>query len=188
MGIMIIQATLWTISLAALLWSAASDLRRRIIPDELVILVAVSGILLRLVERPGQIWISLIAAGLVFVALGFLCRSGFLGGGDVKLMAAATLMVRPDQAGALLIGIALAGGLLSCLYLGASRAFGPAAPAQGAGAGTPVDGALPAWLRVERMRLAGRRQVPYGAAIAAATVWFIAREISECSFAIPCSF
>lgn len=188
MGIMIIQATLWTASLAALLWSAASDFRQRIIPNELVILIAVSGILLRLVERPGQIWISLLAAGLVFAALGLLCRSGVLGGGDVKLMSAATLMVRPDQTGALLIGIALAGGLLSCLYLGASRAFDPSASAQGAGAGTRGEGGLPEWLRAERMRLAGRRQVPYGVAIAGATVWFIAREISKCSFAIPCSF
>ena len=120
MSLVVIPKILWAISLAALLLSAATDLKERIIPNKLVIVIALSGLLLCITMRPGQIGVSLVASALVFLAMGVLCRYEAIAGGDVKLMAAVTLLVPPDGVGELMAGIALAGGLLSCLYLGAS--------------------------------------------------------------------
>ena len=131
MSFVIIPKILWMISLAALLLSAATDLKERIIPNELVIAIALSGLLLCLTIRPGQICICLVASALVFLAMGVLCRYQALAGGDVKLMAAVTLLVPPGGVGELMAGIAVAGGLLSCLYLGASYMIRDACSASG---------------------------------------------------------
>lgn len=125
MSFMIIPKILWMTSVAALVASAATDLKERIIPNELAAAIAIAGLLISLFVRPDQIGASLAAAALVFVVLGVLCRYGVLGGGDVKLMAAVTLLVPPGDVGDLLTRIALAGGLLSSFYLGASYIIRP---------------------------------------------------------------
>ena len=128
MSLTFIQAVLWTIVLAGLFWGAVTDLKERIIPDELAILIALAGLILCLAARPGQLWLSLIAAFVVFLGSGLLCRYGMIGGGDVKLMAAVVLLVPPHEIGELLIAIALAGGVLSSVYLGASLMLGSVPP------------------------------------------------------------
>ncbi len=175
MTFVIIPKILWAISLAALLLSAATDLKQRIIPNELVLVVALSGLLLGLAMRPGQVCISLVVAALIFLMLGFLCRYGVLGGGDVKLMAAVTLLVPPGGIADLLIGIALAGGLLSCFYLGASYFARDAL----AGSCEPAG---------ERVRVASRTEAPYAVAILGGVIWYVARESFPCSSAMSCLF
>jgi prepilin peptidase CpaA len=44
-----------------------------------------------------------------------------VGGGDAKLIAAVTILVQPSQIATLLLGIAVMGGVLSCIYLIAQR-------------------------------------------------------------------
>ncbi len=188
MSFVVIPNILWTISLAALLLSAATDLKERIIPNELVLVIALSGLLLCLAMRPGQIGISLMASALVFLALGVLCHYGALAGGDVKLMAAVTLLVPPGSIGDLLIGIALAGGLLSGLYLGASYMVRNACSGSG---DVPPENAVSSvaeWARVESIRIASRKQVPYAVAILGGVIWYFARERFPCSSAMPCLF
>jgi prepilin peptidase CpaA len=168
-----IQAVLWTVVLAGLFWGAATDLKERIIPNELVILIALTGLTLSLVSQPGQVWISLIAAALVFLGFGLLCRYGMIGGGDVKLMAAVTLLVPPQEVGKLLIAIALAGGVLSCVYLGASFMV-RCVPAENPSLEADGGAALTRWFKLESVRIASRKQAPYAIAILGGVIWHVA--------------
>lgn len=187
MSFMIMPAILWMTSLAALVASAATDLKERIIPNELVVVIALAGLLLCLAMRPGQIGISLLAATLVFLALGVVAHYGAIAGGDVKLMAAVTLLVPPGSVFELLARIALAGGFLSCLYLGASYMIGSArANSCDAVSKNAVSG-VAAWARLESARIASRKQVPYAVAILGGVIWYVARERFPCS-AMSCLF
>lgn len=186
MTFVIIPKILWAISLATLLLSAATDLKQRIIPNELVVVIALCGLLLGLAMRPGQVGISLVVAAAVFLILGFLCRYGVLGGGDVKLMAAVTLLVPPGGIGNLLIGIALAGGLLSCFYLGASYFARDAL----AGSCEPAGeiGSFIERPEIVHVRAKSREEVPYAVAILGGVIWYVARESFPCSSAMSCLF
>lgn len=188
MSFAIIPKVLWMISLAALLLSAATDLKERIIPNELVIVIALSGLLLCLTMRPGQIGVSLVAAALVFLAAGVLCRYQAIAGGDVKLMAAVTLLVPPGSVGELMAGIALAGGLLSCLYLGASYMVRSACSGSGNRLTDNAVSSVGEWARVESIRIASRKQVPYAVAIFGGVIWYVTRENLTCYSAMPCLF
>jgi prepilin peptidase CpaA len=173
MSLTVIQAVLWTIVLAGLLWGAVTDLKERIIPDELTILIALSGLILCLAARPAEVWLGPIAAAVVFLGFGLLCRYGMIGGGDVKLMAAVTLLVPPHEIGKLLIAIALAGGVLSCVYLGASF-FVRSVPLENLPLEAGGGAALTRWFRLESARIASRNQAPYAIAILGGVIWHVA--------------
>jgi len=181
-----IQASLWTGVIAGLLWASVTDLKERIIPDEITILIALSGLLLCFAAHPGQVWLNLLAAAAVFLGAAFLCRYGMIGGGDVKLLAAVTLLFPPHESGKLLLEIALAGGLLSCVYLGASVML-KAVPLRSAAPDPQASAALSRWFRLESERIASRKQVPYAIAILGGVVWHIAGESPQCFFAMSCS-
>jgi prepilin peptidase CpaA len=96
-----------------------------------------------------------LGAGILFSAGMAAFAAGFLGGGDVKLLAAASLMAGPSRMADFLMVTALAGGLLGVAVLaGASR--GRVVPLS-----EPEPGAS---------THSGRR-VPYGPAIAAGGLW-----------------
>ena len=101
--------------LAALLTAAVIDLKCRIVPNRLVIVIAGGGVALRLLSSPGLIWVSLLVAAAFFVVLGRLSHHDWIGGGDAKLIAAVTLLAPPAGIGKLLFDITLAGGLMSCV-------------------------------------------------------------------------
>ncbi len=184
-----IQWAVWAFVLAVLFLAAFTDLKDRIIPDELVGIVALCGLVLCLAGRPGPVWLSLLTAAAVFLALAVLCRYGMVGGGDVKLIAALALLARPDRVGELLIEIALAGGVLSCVYLGASFMRRGAPKTQGVTEFNAESSApLPTWIEVESARIASRKQVPYALAILGGVLWHVARGLQQCSFVTPCSF
>lgn len=106
----------------AMVVAAGVDISRRIIPNETVLVVAVAGLVIRLLS-PSEpaMWLSIVAALAILVALGLLGGRGFLGGGDVKMISAASLAVPLHDVLPLLLNIALAGGVVSLFYLG--RAF-----------------------------------------------------------------
>ena len=95
-------------------------------------------------------------AAIVFAIGGLAFTAGAVGGGDVKLLAAATLFAGPNLLFDFLMVTALAGGALGLAMLAGAR-IGPSA----AGA----DGAFPARLR---------NGLPYGPAIAAGGLWVAA--------------
>jgi prepilin peptidase CpaA len=103
--------------LACLLLAVTTDVANRIIPNWLVLVVLGAGLLLRLVSGPGPLWLSLLGAIVVLAVLSPLGARDLLGWGDIKLIAAVTFVVPAGRVISLLLAIALAGGLLSCLYL-----------------------------------------------------------------------
>jgi prepilin peptidase CpaA len=150
----------------ALLMAAAAfeDFRRFIIPNALPLGLCLLWPL-NLFAAPNLILAlgSLGCASVVFIIGALLFARGYIGGGDVKLLSAATLWAGPTETPALLIVTGLIGGALALILLssigdylmGTGRVLleralrGSAALASG---GTTA------------------KQVPYGVAIAAAAV------------------
>lgn len=162
MSVSILPAIAWAASLAALTASATADVRTRIIPDGFAILIAACGAALSLRAGAAQAFIGMLAALAVFFALGVLAHYNAIGGGDVKLISAATLLVAPDRVPLLLLEISLAGGALSCLYLASGLAL-RRWPLIYRGAGRRAGEY--AWLRREARRIARGYPMPYALAV-----------------------
>jgi Flp pilus assembly protein protease CpaA len=143
--------------LAALLY----DLGWRLIPNAVPAVVAGAGLLLRTTEgREAVIHAGAVFAGVALLMLA-VWRAGLLGGGDVKLAAAASLFVPPPGVATFLLATALAGGVLATSFLLAR----PLLPVRIRPA--PRGAALPRRLaRAEAWRIR-RGILPYAAAIAA---------------------
>ena len=108
------------LALAAILLGIASlnDIAVRTIPDLAPLGLVVIGVAVRLAD--GSAAIALAASAAVFV-FGAVCwRFGWLGGGDVKLLAACAWLVPPALVPQLVLLTAIAGGILACLYLALS--------------------------------------------------------------------
>jgi prepilin peptidase CpaA len=178
----------WPGCLILLVASAQSDLKDRTIPNEFVAAVAAIGLAQGLLARPGLTWLSLIAAAVVFCGLGVLSHFKIIGGGDTKLISAATFLVPPDRVGQLLIEIALAGGLLSCFYLAAHYRL----KSQRASRSATLEVAPPAsgharMIETERARIATGESLPYAVAVLGGVSIYIAREFFQCLYAMSCS-
>jgi prepilin peptidase CpaA len=187
MSVSLIQALPWTASLLALAGSAAADLRARIIPDEFAILIALCGLILALRSGAGPLWIGILAALCVLLVLGVLAHYNAIGGGDVKLIAATCLLVAPDRIPLLLIEIALAGGVLSCLYLAGGLLLRRQPALYRGQAGTAKANAFRKWLRREGSRIARGFPMPYALAVLGGVTIHLIRELPSCFSATSCS-
>jgi len=144
----------------------ATDLARRIIPNGLVLVVLGCGIGLRLFAGPWPLLASLCGALAVFAAVGALAAYDLLGWGDAKLIAAVTFIVPVDRVIPLLLAIALAGGLLSCLYLTARSALRCLSPLARPERGEPARGwTLRGLIRREGSRILANEPMPYAVAV-----------------------
>jgi len=121
--------------------AAVEDLRRLVIPNAVVLGLCVLWPL-QLAATPA---ISLagsagaaICAAAVFVVGALLFSRGLMGGGDVKLLTAATLWAGPATTPALLIVTAVLGGLLTLALLSSLALRAVFAPAAGAAKRVPV--------------------------------------------------
>ena len=183
-----LHAMVWVAALIALISSAYTDIKDRIIPNELSGMVAVCGLVMGLLTWPGQVWISIAAAIATLFALGTLAHYGLLGGGDVKMIAATTLLIPPAQIGKLLLFIVLAGGLLSCLYIAARYAISKRWAGQCRSPAQPVDRCgpeRPGWFARECARIAHGGPMPYGVAIFGGVAGVLAGEFPRC---LPADF
>ena len=187
------SAILLTVSVAALFAVALVDLRNRIVPNRLVLVVAACGVGRRLLSAPGLIWFDLLAAASIVVALGLLAHHEWIGGGDVKLIAAVSLLFPLSDVGAVLLGIAVAGGLMGVAYL-AMRATVTKIPKPrvlsrgypgGYSQDTPWD--LEHLLSGERMRIAAGEPMPYALAVLGGVIFRIVSEAIQCLSATSCS-
>lgn len=112
-----------------------TDLRSGRIPDRLVASLAVGGLALGISRGLEGLCHSLLGCFLAFALLTAISVStgGAIGGGDIKLMAAAGLYLGPGQTLQALFWAFLAGGILSllmlCLRLVTVRGTIPYAPA-----------------------------------------------------------
>lgn len=164
---MLIDATTLALLTAVALLVAASlhDIASRSIPNWIPALLALDGLLLRLLG--GQVLAGLAAGAVVFAAAAILWRRGLMGGGDVKLFGASAIVVPAGLAGTFVLAVALAGGALALLYLSLRRLVpepGPARPARRLGR----------IARVERRRIRQCRSLPYACAIASGALLVLA--------------
>lgn len=143
---------------ALLTYAAVHDIATRQIPNRIPLFIALLGAGLRL--GYGQLAPGLAAAACAFGGLYLLWRQGWIGGGDVKLLAATTLLAPPAQVLNLLLAVSLAGGVLSIIYL---LLIGLRLPPVPAGSRTPLRRVL----RAENWRIRRRGPLPYACAISA---------------------
>lgn len=108
---------------ALLLGCAFSDLRARIIPNVLVLALALLGLVEAWATQRNDLVRGLLMACLLFIGLMPLQQKGVLGGGDVKLIAALAVWLAPLDVGRFLILTLAAGGVvgLAFLFIGWAR-------------------------------------------------------------------
>jgi prepilin peptidase CpaA len=132
---------------ALLIWAAASDMQRYLIPNRicLSLLVLYPGYAVGL--TPAEIGIAAAIAASVFMVGAGLFSFGIMGGGDVKLLAATSLWAGAAYFPTFLILTAAAGGVLALWWGPVLRFFFPTVALATAANGRPA--------------------IPYGVAIAA---------------------
>ncbi|MFZ1425646.1 MAG: A24 family peptidase [Geminicoccaceae bacterium] len=163
-----------TIILAAASWL---DIISRRIPNSLVIAVAILWISTIFNAGPMHIIGSILTAASV-LGIGMLVwRLGWLGGGDVKLIAALSLWAGPTLTPGLLLAIGASGGVLATIFLAARRP--PFRPIL-AYLHVAIDRWLPASAWSAAATVPGRpptsssnQTIPYGVAAAAGGCWLV---------------
>ena len=168
-AILLCQLLPLALGAAILVAAALHDVAARTIPNWTCIALAILGLLLRWAD--GQLIAGVLLGLTVFAAAAFCWRRGWLGGGDVKLLAAAAVFVPPHGVGNMLCDTALAGGLVALVYLVSRRLLRNDAEAPMA-----ARRALPKRLRIfhaERRRLRRGGPLPYGSAIACGTIFVL---------------
>jgi prepilin peptidase CpaA len=147
---------------ALMLIAALEDLRRLIIPNALTLSLCVLWPFSVVVTPSILVILASLGCALTVFLAGALCFSrGYLGGGDVKLLAAATLWAGPGGTAPLLVLTGVLGGLLALLLL------------------IPPGAQIAAFARAKLgpaevpEKFAGATPVPYGVAIAAAALLVI---------------
>jgi prepilin peptidase CpaA len=146
----------------ALLFAAAHDVAVRTVPNRASLIVALAGVGLSALD--GQLVQALFGAVLVFGGTWYCWRRGWIGGGDVKLLTACVLLVPPTSVPGLILGTAIAGGVLALAYLGLAR-LPPGRVTRRAPA-RRVHLLRRVW-RAERWRIRRGLSLPYACAIAA---------------------
>lgn len=152
------------IAVTLLLVAAAGDIAMRMVSNKLSLLLALDGVLLQFLQD--SLLTSCVASLAVFLAAILCWRAGLMGGGDVKLLAAAALLVPPSLVPALVVTVALAGGLLGLLYCALRLLIGR----------PPVRRSralLRRLLRVEHYRISRGFSLPYASAIAAGAAFVL---------------
>ncbi len=148
-----------------LVFAALHDVAARTIPNTASIVLALLGIATHVAD--GTILFSLLIGAIVFTVSLFCWMRGWMGGGDVKLLAAAALFVAPGSVGSMIVATSLFGGVLAVIYL-IAREFArrialPTGPAP--------RNFIARVLRAEHWRLLRGAPLPYGSAIAAGTLF-----------------
>lgn len=141
-----------------LLLAAAHDVVARTVPNRLAAILAVIGVGLR--GLAGGLGAALLIGAVVFCIAALCWRRGWMGGGDVKLLAATAILVPPALTFSFIAAVAMSGGLLALLYLLARRHVAPPAAQR-------PHNLLARVLRVERWRVRRGGPLPYACAIAA---------------------
>jgi prepilin peptidase CpaA len=159
-------AGLYAIGTTVLLFAALHDVAFRTIPNWLPTLLLGVGILMRV--QSGTLMLGLLTGFLILIGTTICWLRGWLGGGDVKLLAACGVLVPPALAVSLLLAVALSGGLLAMLYLGFAKMVSPITRSR-------PSGLIRRVCRVERRRIQHRGPLPYASAIAAGTLFVLLR-------------
>ncbi len=164
-------AILLLLGTAVLLFGALHDIAFRTIPNWVPLALTALGGTLRLLDHRLP---SSLACGLIVFVLAALCWTrGWLGGGDVKLLGAAAILVPPFRVPGFIAAVALAGGALAMIYLVLARLLRRPGPGHRGSAGR--DRPLPyRILAAECHRIRRHGPLPYAAAISAAAIMMLA--------------
>ncbi len=143
---------------AAMAFAAAMDMLTMTIPNRIsLVLVGAFFVAAYFAGLSMQQVLSHVATGGVVLLVCFaLFAMGVFGGGDAKLLAASSLWIGFDQLLPYIMGVSIAGAVLSLVFLYARKYF--------------PEGSVsaPRWV----LRLQARESgMPYGLAIAAAALW-----------------
>jgi prepilin peptidase CpaA len=145
-------------SVSLLLFAGLHDAAVRTIPNWIPTSLAVAGFALRI--QQGNFIAGVAVAGLLLLILGVLWLRGFIGGGDMKLIPAVSLMLSPAGVAIFVLSAAIAGGVLSLIYRLMSCFVRRPGPGQ-------RRGLLARVLKAEAWRMHRRGPLPYAVAIAA---------------------
>jgi len=148
-----------------LVYVATIDVATRLIRNEICLALALLGIAGQF-GSPMQVVESLIAAAILFLLLLAIYTRGWIGGGDVKLLAALALGLPLTGVIQLLTVTALAGGVLALVHVMMRLLPYPKL----APAGSSLVHRVYA---VERWRHLRRAPLPFGVAIACGGIWTI---------------
>jgi prepilin peptidase CpaA len=157
---------LWLIAIAALSIASVHDVRDRLIPNTLVLVVLGVAIGTRIGSSLAAAGFSILATAIVAALAYFLADREYIGWGDAKMIAATSLLVPPQAVASLIFDIVIAGGALSCVYIVARIGL-----RYGSSAGTATPEMHPGYskfgrlARVEMARIAAHEPMPYGVAI-----------------------
>ena len=154
-----VQSVITLLTAGLLLIAAYGDVRTRRIPNMLVLAVAALGLMRLTLAEDLTLALFTIATAAAIFAIGLLLFwRGLLGGGDVKLTAAAVLLVGAPALSLFLVAMSLFGLVVTLATIAADCLMGrPATPDVSSG-----------------NDLGSRRTVPYGVAIAAGAVLTLA--------------
>ncbi|WP_068031976.1 A24 family peptidase [Rhodoplanes sp. Z2-YC6860] len=161
----------WIIIIAALLqivlllYVATVDVATRLISNEVCLALALLGIVGQLPD-PIQVLYSLIVASILFVLLLVAYSRGWMGGGDVKLLAAVAIGLPLTGVVQLLAVTAFAGGALAIVHLMMRQLPHPRLAPAGSSFARRV-------YAVERWRHLRHAPLPYGVAIACGGIWAV---------------
>lgn len=156
-----------------LLLAALHDLAFRTIPNWMPLLVAATGLALGAGEN--RLGGSLLGAIAVFVGTVLLWRRGLMGGGDVKLLAAAALLLPGRATLALLLCVAVSGGVLALCYLLLGWSLRRRHTGAHFRSRRPSRSFISRVLRAEQWRIMRGGPLPYAAAIAAGGLFVLYR-------------
>jgi prepilin peptidase CpaA len=147
-----------------LLLAALHDIVARTVPNGVSVLLALMGLGARIMDS--NVLVGAAAAAAVFFVAAFLWRRGWMGGGDVKLIGAAALLLPPYHVVPFIVAMSISGSILAALYLAAGHVARRNKPSQDGHAIRPA-GLLPRAVRVELWRMRRGGPLPYACAIAA---------------------
>jgi prepilin peptidase CpaA len=159
----VIVSAVLALQILLLLYVAVIDVATRLIHNEICLALALLGIVSQF-AGPTHFVESLVVAALLFLLLIVVFERGWIGGGDVKLLAALAIGLPLMGVIQLLTVTAYAGAVLALVHLMMRRLPAPGT----APAGSSLIRRVCA---VERWRHLRRAPLPYGAAIACGGVW-----------------
>jgi prepilin peptidase CpaA len=148
--------------------AALHDVLARTVPNWMPMALAGVGILQSALDE--RLIASLTVGATVFILSGLCWKRGWLGGGDVKLLGAVAVAMPPVAVPTFIAAVAMAGGVLSLVYLALGRLL-PGLRKQHP-IGRAVGLLSRAW-RLERWRLSRGGPLPYAVAIAAGGMFIL---------------
>lgn len=141
----------------ALGWAAVSDIRHYIIPNTAPIIIVIAFVFVACLMPMQFLTGGLLTSLVIFIIGAFFFARGWMGGGDVKLLAAVSLWAGPSFLSIFAVVTGLSGAILAAIMLSPLRRYMPMASA-------------------DALTMTGPAQepMPYGVAIAAGGLFVLA--------------